>query len=80
MKLHPAFVKKMTEAGKMAIAGSFPLDDPGELRGVMIFRAYAEQAAKLMQDDPTVKAGLLKTEIHPWIAGKGVLAPGQPLP
>ena len=65
MKQHPAFVKQMTEQG--------------ELRGVAIFRVGSEQTAKLTQDDPTVKAGLLKAEIHPWITGKGVLAPGQSL-
>ena len=46
--------------------------------GVMVLRADAEQAAKLMQDDPAVKAGLLKTEIDPWITGKGVLELGRP--
>ena len=35
--------------------------------------------AKLTQDDPIVKAGLLKAEIHPWGTGKGVLASGQPM-
>jgi len=79
MKQHPAFVKEMTEKGKIAIAGHFPFSDPGELRGVTIFRVGAEETAKLVEDDPTVKAGLLKTEIHPWITGKGVLAPGQPM-
>jgi hypothetical protein len=63
----------------MAIAGVFPFSDPGELRGVAIFRVGAEQTAKLMQDDPTVKAGLLKTEIHPWGTVTGVLASGQPM-
>jgi uncharacterized protein len=77
MKQHPAFVKQMTEQGKMAIAGPFPFTDPGELRGVAIFRVGAEESTKLAQDDPTVKAGLLKPEIHPWITGKGVLAPGM---
>jgi len=33
----------------------------------------------LMQDDPKIKAGLLKTEIHPRATGKGVLASGQPM-
>src|SRR5207302_2939534 len=32
MKQHPAFVKEMTEKGKIAIAGHFPFSDPGELR------------------------------------------------
>ncbi len=77
MKQHHAFVKQMTEQGKLAIAEPFPFDDQGELRGVAIFRVGAEQTAKLTQDDPIVKAGLLKTEIHPWGTGKGVLAAGQ---
>jgi len=79
MKQHRAFVKEMTEKGKIAVAGPFPFSDPGELLGVTIFRVGAEETAKLVQDDPSVKAGLLKTEIHPWITGKGVLAAGQPM-
>jgi uncharacterized protein YciI len=77
MKQHHAFVKEMTEKGKIAVAGPLPFSDPGELRGITIYRAGVEETAKLVQDDPTVKAGLLKTEIHPWITGKGVLAQGQ---
>lgn len=38
-----------------------------------------EQTAKLAEDDPIVKAGVLKPEMHPWITAKGVLAPGQPM-
>jgi uncharacterized protein YciI len=79
MKGHLAFVKQTTDQGNMAIAGVFPFSDPGELRGVAIFRVGAEQTAKLMQDDPTVKAGLLKTEIHPWGTVTGVLASGRPM-
>jgi uncharacterized protein len=79
MKQHPAFAKQMIEQGNLAIAGPFPLTEPGELRGVGIFRVGTEQTAKLTQDDPSVKAGMLKTEIHPWASGKGVLASGQPM-
>jgi uncharacterized protein YciI len=76
MKQHAAFVKQMTEQGNMAVAGPFPFNVPGDLRGVAIFRVGAEQTVKLAQDDPTVKAGLLKPEIHSWATGKGVLAAG----
>jgi uncharacterized protein YciI len=69
----------MIEQGNLAIAGPFPFSEPGDLRGVGIFRVGTEQTAKLTQDDPSVKAGLLKTEIHPWASGKGVLASGQPM-
>src|SRR5580704_14035992 len=79
MKQHHAFVNLMTDQGNLAIAGPFPFSDQGDLRGVAIFRVGAEQTAKLTQDDPIVKAGLLKPEIHPWGTGKGVLASGQPM-
>jgi uncharacterized protein len=79
MKQHHAFVKQMTDQGNMAIAGPFPFSDQGELRGVAIFRVGTEQAAKLTQEDPIVKAGLIKAVIHPWGTGKGVLASGQPM-
>jgi len=38
-----------------------------------------EQTATLLKDDPAMKAGLMKSEIHSWITGKGVLASGQPM-
>jgi uncharacterized protein YciI len=79
MKQHHAFVKQMIDQGNLAIAGPFPFSDQGELRGVAIFRVGTEQTAKLTQDDPIVKAGLLKPEIHPWGTGKGVLPSGQPM-
>jgi uncharacterized protein YciI len=79
MKEHHAYVKQITDQGKLAIAGPFPFSDPGELLGVSIFRVGGEQTAKLLEDDPIVKDGLLKTEIHPWGTGKGVLASGLPM-
>jgi uncharacterized protein YciI len=79
VKEYPAFAKEMEAQGYLAVAGLFPLNVPGELRAVAIFRVGPEQTAKLLKDDPDVKAGLLKPEIHPWATGKGVLAPGQPM-
>jgi uncharacterized protein YciI len=79
IKQHHAFIEQMTAQGYMAIAGPFPFGDQGELRGVAIFRVGMEQTATLVKNDPNVKAGLLKPEIHPWITGKGVLAAGQPV-
>jgi len=79
IKQHHAFVKQMIDQGSLAVAGPLPFSDPGVLRGVAIFRVGTEQTAKLTQEDPIVKAGLVKPEIHPWGTGKGVLASGQPL-
>jgi uncharacterized protein len=79
VKQHHALLKQMTEQGSLAIAGPFRLDDQGELRDIEIFRVGAEQTAMLVKDDPAVKAGLLKPELHPWGTGRGVLAAGQPM-
>jgi uncharacterized protein YciI len=79
MHQHFTFLKQMIEHEKMAISGPFPRSDDEDLRGVAIFRVASEESAELMQEDPGVKAGLLRTEIHPWGTGKGVLAPGQPM-
>jgi uncharacterized protein len=79
MKEHGANMKKLIDEGRIAVAGPIAHSEPGELRGVVIFRVGMEQATKLVQDDPGVKAGLFNTEIHPWATGKGVLASGQPL-
>jgi uncharacterized protein YciI len=79
LKQHRAFVEQLTAQGQVAIAGPFPPSEQGELRAVAIFRVGTEQTAALLKDDPTVKAGLFKPEMHPWATGKGVLAPGQPV-
>jgi len=79
MKEYPAFAREMTTRGNVAIAGLIPLGVPGDLRAITVFRLRPEQAAALVKEDPTVKEGLMKPEIHPWATGKGVLAPGQPM-
>ncbi|MFY9583531.1 MAG: YciI family protein [Candidatus Acidiferrales bacterium] len=77
LKQHLAFLGKLVDQGSLAVAG--PLRDEGDLRGIAIYRVGADQAAKLAQEDPLVKAGYLKPELHPWITAKGVLASGQPM-
>jgi uncharacterized protein YciI len=79
VKEYPAFAKEMNAQGYLAVAGLLPFDDPRELRAVAIFRVGTEQTATLLKEDPDLKAGMLKPEIHPWATGKGVLAPGLPM-
>jgi uncharacterized protein YciI len=74
---HLEYLGKLVDQGSLAVAG--PLGDQGNLGGVAIYRAGAEQAAKLAQEDPLVKAGYLRMELHPWITARGVLASGQPM-
>lgn len=59
-------LKKATEAGQVILAGrtSEPLD---KTFGIVIFEADSEAAArKFMQDDPAVKAGVMKATLHPY--------------
>jgi uncharacterized protein len=78
MRDYPPFTKEMLAQGYVALGGVFPFNVPGSLRAVTIFRVGTGQTATLLKDDPTVKEGLLTPEIHPWLTGQGVLAPGQP--
>ena len=73
---HLAFIKDMISQGKIAVAG--PFTDRGDPLGVSIYTVSADEAMKLAQDDPLVKAGYFKLEPHAWLTGKGVLAPGMP--
>ncbi|HEY0030860.1 MAG TPA: YciI family protein [Bacteroidia bacterium] len=67
---HIAHLDKMAEEGKMDICG--PLMEEGDIRGICIYNvATKEEAEKLANDDPMVKAGRLKVEIHPFYSAKG---------
>jgi uncharacterized protein YciI len=58
-----AFLQKMTEEGRLVLAGSLP-DRPG--RGAAILRAGSlEEARALYSEAPFVKAGLID-----WILGE----------
>ncbi len=69
---HLAYGHKLRESGKLILNG--PVLDNGELRGVGIFRVSSlEEAHALSNADPSVQAGRLASEIHPWMIHKGVL-------
>ena len=62
---HMANIGRLAEEGKLALAGPF-LDD-GEFRGIYIFNVTSiEEARKLTETDPAIKAGSLIMELHPW--------------
>ncbi len=78
MKRQEAYSRELTAKGSLAICGWFPASASGDLRGVAIYRVSAGEATKLADEDPAVKSGQIKPEIHPWITGSGVLSPGEP--
>lgn len=61
---HIAFIRKMVESGKYAIAG--PFLDRGAIVGVIIANAQSEDEARNWESaDPLVTAEGLKVEVHP---------------
>lgn len=68
---HMAHLNKMADDGKLNVAG--PFGDDGNWRGILIFKTETlEEAKKLVEQDPMIKAGRLAYEIHPWWSQKGV--------
>ena len=49
--------------GVLSIVG--PVTDGGELCGIGIFNTTPEEAARIMDDDPGIKAGIFTYEVHP---------------
>lgn len=67
---HMAHLTKMAESGKMDIAG--PVNSEGDLRGICIYNtATKEEAEKLANEDPMVKAGRLAVEVLPFYSARG---------
>ena len=67
---HLGHINKMAEIGVVQMAG--PFGDDTEKRGILIFDLDTkEEVVEWVSQDPLVKAGRLKYEIHPWWTAKG---------
>ena len=67
-----AHLDEMRAQGLALISG--PLLDGGYIRGVTILRV-GSRAEAICAADPSVQAGRLSYELHPWMVPKGVLEP-----
>src|SRR5688500_6713262 len=71
-KAHMDNIHRMADEGKLILAG--PFMDKGELRGIYIFNVTTlEEAQKLTETDPAVKAGRLIMELHPWYGSAALM-------
>ena len=62
---HLKNIMRLAAEGKLIVAGPF-LDDKN-IRGIFIFNVESiDEAKKLTESDPAVKAGVLEMELHPW--------------
>jgi uncharacterized protein YciI len=69
---HMANIKAMAATGKLVLAG--PFENAGEFAGVFIFKVGSLDEAKSMAEaDPTIKAGRLTADVHPWMVAQGSL-------
>jgi uncharacterized protein len=71
-KKHLGHLRAMYEAGKMVIAGPFDEQQDQTMRGMCLYRVTTlDEARKLAEQDPSVKAGRLQVEVLAWWVEKG---------
>ncbi len=70
---HMTNIKRLAEAGKLALAGPFGANDRA-YRGIFIFNvATVEEALKLVETDPVISSGMMIAELTPWYGSAAVL-------
>ena len=79
---HLAHLSRMAETGKLVIAGPFSGQKDESFRGMCLYRVPTlEEARKLAEEDPMVKAGRLRVEVMTWNVEKGYMVfPKAPKP
>jgi uncharacterized protein len=64
---HLQHLESMYKQGVLLIAG--PMGDDGDLRGIVVLKVKSlDEAQALVNEDPAVKAGRLRVELHPWMS------------
>ena len=73
-KGHMTNIGQLADEGKLAVAGPFGKNDKA-YRGLYIFNvATMEEAQKLVETDPAVKAGILIADMTPWYGSASLMA------
>jgi len=70
---HVAFNARMREAGHALVTGPVSGQPDESLRGISIFRTSVEETRRLMEDDPSVRAGRLSVDVFTWLMPEGLL-------
>ncbi|WP_374056255.1 YciI family protein [Rossellomorea sp. FM04394] len=66
VKRHFERLKELTDSGEVILAGR-TLNEEENAFGIVIFEAEdAEKARAFMQEDPTVKEGIMTAELYPY--------------
>ena len=70
---HLGHLQAMARAGKLVVAGPFDDQTDPRMRGLCLYRTSLEEARRLANDDPAVKAGRLEVEALSWWVEKGAM-------
>jgi len=70
---HVAFNSTMREAGHAVVTGPVSGQPDVSLRGINVFRTSVEETRRLMEDDPSVRAGRLEVDVFTWLMPEGLL-------
>jgi uncharacterized protein YciI len=68
---HLSHLADLHEAGVLLAAGPLLGEPDRSLRGLSILNVAPDEARRLKEDDPAVKAGLFRLEIFPWMVPAG---------
>ena len=70
---HLAFNARMRDAGHAVITGPVSGQPDVSLRGLSVFRRSVDETRKLMDGDPSVRAGRLVVDVFTWYMPAGSL-------
>lgn len=68
---HLAHLRAMGEAGYALTAGPFDAQSDDKFRGLVFFTVSPDEALRLTENDPAVKAGRLRADVMTWYHEKG---------
>jgi uncharacterized protein YciI len=71
---HLAHLAEMHDAGQLLAAGPVPGPPDQELRGVSIFTVGVDEARRLAERDPAVRAGRFQVDLYPWMVPAGAIS------
>ncbi len=71
-KAHLKNIQRLADEGKLVVAG--PFLDKQPIRGIYIFNVSSiEEAKQLTETDPSIQAGTLEMELHPWYGSAALM-------
>jgi uncharacterized protein len=74
---HLAHLRSLRERGALLVAGPFD-DQPDESwRGLCLYAVGVDEARRLAEEDPSVRAGRLAVDVLTWSVPRGTLRFGE---